>query len=986
MKDIKNQDVETAQEAVPVAPASPLGEETSHLCGGNLHYIEELYDRYLENNQGVDEQWAAYFTSLPQVNGQMNGQLNGRAEEFSHQGFMADLQQLSIAGLKRNGGGVPVVSSSAPVANVGTGAAAEEITKQNKFDALVQAYRVYGHKKAKINPLECKSRADDRELKLEGYGLNSADLDKEFKSNRTYFGKDRMTLRESIELLERTYCSSLGVEFMYLSDKSKKEWFMDKLESCKGNFNFNNETKMRLMERLVAAGGLEASLATKYPGTKRFGLEGGEALIPMTDELAQYAGSLNVKEIVIAMAHRGRLNMLVNILGKKPTSLFDEFEGKFSFTSDEYFGDVKYHQGFSCNIKTSGGEIHMALAFNPSHLEIVSPVAEGSVRARQDRRGDMVGDKVIPVVIHGDAAFSGQGVVTETLQMSQLKGFKTGGTIHIIINNQIGFTVSHVGDARSTEYSSDVAKIIEAPILHVNGDDPEAVIFATRLALEYRMKYHSDVVLDLMCYRRHGHNEADEPAITQPMMYKEIKKHSTPADIYADKLIAQGLLTQEGYGEMKEEYRRHLDNGDHVSLSLASKPDTKLFVDWDPYLGHEWENYFDTSISKKKLQALGEKMAQLPKELSVHRQVAKALKDREEMLAGTKPVDWGYAELLAYATLVKEGYAVRMSGQDSRRGTFSHRQAVLHDQESGESYCPLQHIDKKQARFQIYDSFLSEEAVMAFEYGYAATDPRSLVLWEAQFGDFANGAQVVIDQFLSSGETKWQRLCGLVLLLPHGYEGQGPEHSSARLERFLQLSADNNMQVCVPSTAGQVFHMLRRQIIRPLRKPLVVMMPKSLLRKEISASPLDELCEGHFMPIIKESDKSIKRSRVERVILCSGKLYYELLAHRKENNLKDVAIVRVEQLYPFPHQELADELKKYKRVEYLVWSQEEPMNQGAWYSSKHHLEIIQRTIFPKAQLLFSGRPHAASPAAGYMALHNRLQLKLVDDAFELTSH
>lgn len=949
--------------------AAPLIKENeSHLCGNNLQYMELLYDQYLKDKQAVDEKWYSYFNSLPK--------LNGIVEEQSYESLVNDIKLLSNSVAAKNRHASVGLSQNIDQA-------IESTTKQNNFDSLVQAYRVYGHKKANINPLECKKRFDNKELHLKNYGFSESDLDKKFKSHRTYFGMDKISLRECIEKLGKTYCGSLGTEFMYISDKEKKGWLMNKLEAAHGNFAISNDKKMRIMERLIASTGLESSLATKYPGTKRFGLEGGEALIPMIDELVQYAGSFNIKEVVIAMAHRGRLNMLVNIFGKNPTSLFDEFEGKFNFTSDEYFGDVKYHQGFSCNLQTSGGELHMALAFNPSHLEIVAPVAEGSVRARQDRRSDNKGNMVLPVIIHGDAAFSGQGVVMETLQMSQLKGFQTGGTVHIILNNQIGFTVSHVGDARSTEYCSDIAKMIEAPIFHVNGDNPEAVIFAIRFALEYRMKYHSDVIIDMVCYRRHGHNEADEPSITQPMMYEEIKNHPIPTDIYAKNLISEGLLTEQQYTQMKEDYRLRLDDGDHVSLSLVSKPDKKMFVDWEPYLGHKWENSFDTSIAKTKLQTIGTKMVNLPNSFTPHRRVTKVLKERAQMIAGEVPVDWGYAELLAYGSLVKEGYKVRMSGQDSRRGTFFHRQAVLHDQKTGESYCPLKNISAKQGNFQIFDSFLSEEAAMAFEYGYAATSPHTLVLWEAQFGDFANGAQVVIDQFLSSGEAKWQRLCGLVLLLPHGYDGQGPEHSSARLERFLQLCADNNMQVSVPSTSAQVFHILRRQTLRPLRKPLVIMMPKSLLRKKISFSSIDEICNGSFKTVIKEQDNSIKNPAVKRLILCSGKLYYELIDHRQEINLKDVAIVRIEQLYPFPHKELTAELKKYKHVDYLVWCQEEPMNQGAWYSSKHHLEIIQKTVFSKAQLLFSGRPHAASPAAGYMALHHKLQLQLIEDAFNI---
>ncbi|MCH9665614.1 MAG: 2-oxoglutarate dehydrogenase E1 component [Gammaproteobacteria bacterium] len=955
--------------------------DISHLAGGNLNYLENIYGDYLKSINGdggassnateSGEDWNSFFRSLaaPQKYSEKNStQPANITQELSYGAFVNDINALGMRGATS-------VSST-------TGNTFSSATKQQAFDALVSAYRVYGHKKSNINPLQCKSRSNDDELKLDIYGLTENDLDEKFSAELLAVGDETMTLREAIDHLERTYCGSLATEFMYISERDKKQWVINKLETPTSYASEEKDKRLKILERLVAASGLEASLASKYPGTKRFGLEGGETLIPVLDELAQYAGTLKIKEIVLAMAHRGRLNVLVNILGKNPASLFDEFEGKYTL-DEKFFGDVKYHQGFSSNLETPGGQVHLAMGFNPSHLEIVSPVAVGSVRARQDRREDKTGDQVIPIVIHGDASFSGQGVVMETLQMSDLKGFRIGGTVHIILNNQIGFTVSDVGDARSTYYASDVAKILEVPIFHVNGEDPDAVIFATRMALEYRMKYHTDVVIDLICYRRHGHNEADEPALTQPLMYSEIRQRPTVTDIYAQKLIDADLLSENDYSKMKNEYREHLDNGDHVSSSLVINPNTELFVDWTPYLNQEWSDTCDTSINLKELKDIGKQLLQLPDDFVEHRQVKKLFEDRQAMINGDKPVDWGCAELLAYGSLITKGHSVRMSGQDSRRGTFSHRQAVVHNQTHNYSYCPLSNMQSAKAKFQIFDSFLSEEAAMAFEYGYAATNPNALVLWEAQFGDFANGAQVVIDQFLSSGETKWQRLCGLVLLLPHGYEGQGPEHSSARLERFLQLCADNNMQVCVPSTAGQVFHMLRRQVVRSLRKPLVVMMPKSLLRKKTSATMITDLAKGQFMTVIPEVDASIEPKKVNRVILCSGKVYYELLDYRQEHNIKNTAILRIEQLYPFPHAHIDEALSVYTNVKYFVWCQEEPMNQGAWYSSKHHLEIVNKGSCPKAQLIASGRPHAASPAAGYMALHNKLQFALVEGAFKL---
>jgi len=699
------------------------------------------------------------------------------------------------------------------------------------------------------------------------------------------------------------------------------------------------------------------------------------------DELIQRSGTYGAKEIVIGMAHRGRLNTLINTLGKKTSDLFDEFDGKVHYESH---GDVKYHQGFSSNVMTSGGEVHLALAFNPSHLEIVSPVVEGSVRARQDRRNDTTGEKVVPVIMHGDSAFAGQGVVMETFQMSQTRAYKTGGTIHIVINNQVGFTTSKREDVRSTEYCTDVAKIVEAPILHVNGDDPEAVLFVTQLAVDYRNEFKKDVVIDLVCYRRRGHNEADEPSGTQPLMYAKIKSQKTTRELYSNKLIEAGVLTQEDSKEFEEEYRKALDNGHHVAKSLVKEPNTELFVNWTPYLGHEWTARADTRFDLKQLQELANKLLEVPEGFSVQRQVGKIMEDRGRMAAGAMPINWGFAETMAYATLLHEGHQIRITGQDVGRGTFSHRHAVLHNQKDGSSYIPLQHVKEDQPPFDLYDSLLSEEAVLAFEYGYSTTTPGALVIWEAQFGDFANGAQVVFDQFISSGEHKWGRLCGLTMLLPHGYEGQGPEHSSARMERYLQLCAEHNVQICVPSTPAQVYHMLRRQVIRPLRKPLVVMSPKSLLRHKLAISTLEELAGGRFYTVIDEVDE-LDAKAVRRVLLCSGKVYYDLLERRRAEEINDVAIVRIEQLYPFPAKQLAKVLSKYSNVEEVIWTQEEPMNMGAWYSSQHHMRRALSQLNPDLHLQYAGRAASASPAAGYMALHLEQQETLIRDALGIQS-
>jgi 2-oxoglutarate dehydrogenase E1 component len=764
---------------------------------------------------------------------------------------------------------------------------------------------------------------------------------------------------------------------MHIVDTTERHWVMQRMESVRSAPDYSPEVRLHLLSQLISAEGLEKSLASKYPGTKRFGLEGGESLIPMLSEMVQRCGDRKAQEIVIGMAHRGRLNVLINILGKNPSELFAEFEGRAQYTSS---GDVKYHQGFSSNVMTPGGEVHLALSFNPSHLEIVSPVVEGSVRARQERRDDQHGDLVVPIVLHGDAAFAGQGVVMETFQMSQTRGYYAGGTIHIVLNNQVGFTTHKREDARSTEYCTDIAKMVQAPIFHVNADDPEAVLFVTQLAVDYRTEFKKDVVIDLICYRRRGHNEADEPEVTQPLMYQKIRKHKTTQELYADRLVAESVISEEDVSALVERYREALDRDEPLVSSLVSQPNKTLFVDWSPYLGHKWTMKCDTSMDIHALQTLAQSTNLAPDGFPLQRQVSKILEDRRKMAAGAMSLNWGFAENLAYASVLQEGYPVRLTGQDVGRGTFSHRHAVLHNQMDGSAYIPLQHIADEQADFDIYDSLLSEEAVLAFEYGYATTLPQGLVIWEAQFGDFANGAQVVIDQFIASGEHKWARLCGLTMLLPHGYEGQGPEHSSARLERFMQLCAEHNMQVCAPTTPAQVFHMLRRQAIRPLRKPLIVMSPKSLLRHKEAISSLEELAEGRFHNVLDETD-DFDKSKVQRIIICSGKVFYDLRAARRERELNHIAILRLEQLYPFPENELLEILQRsYPNIVDAVWCQEEPMNQGAWYASQHHMRRVIQRHKVDVYLRYLGRNSSAAPAAGYMALHVEQMEKFIDDA------
>lgn len=927
---------------------------TSHIAGGSAAYVEALYEDYLQDPNNIDPQWRDYFNELPVVQ---------QGQEIPHSAVRAQFEQLAKQ---------PMVAVSAD---------SEHEKKQVQVQQLINAFRIRGHQQAKIDPLGVMQRESFSDLTLQHHQLSDADLNTPFQASSLFIGKEQATLQEIYNTLQATYCGAIGIELMHIAQMEEHRWFQRQMESVASQPKMSADYKLHVLERLTAAEGLEKYLGTKYPGTKRFGLEGGEALIPMLDEIIQRAGTYGTKELVLGMAHRGRLNVLVNIFGKKPSDLFDEFEGKKLVAYGS--GDVKYHQGFSSNVMTASGELHLAMMFNPSHLEIVTPVVEGSVRARQDRRNDVGGDQVVAVAIHGDAAFAGQGVVMETLQMSQTRAYKTGGTIHIVINNQVGFTTSLQEDARSTEYCTDVAKMVGAPILHVNGDDPDAVQFATQMALDYRMAFHKDIVIDLVCYRRRGHNEADEPSGTQPIMYSKIKTHTTTRDLYTQQLQKEGVLSAEEDKQLVEQYRTALDNGEHVVKALVKEPNKALFVDWLPYLGHEWTAKHDTRMKLDELQALGRQLFTVPEGFELQRQVDKVIADRREMIEGNLPVNWGCAEVLAYGSLLLGGQPVRITGQDVGRGTFSHRQAVFHDQKTGERLVNLANVAEGQPRFQIWDSLLSEEAVLAFEYGYSATTPNALVVWEAQFGDFANGAQVVIDQFITSGEHKWERLSGLTMLLPHGYEGQGSEHSSARIERFLQLCAEHNIQVCVPTTPAQVFHMLRRQAVRPLRKPLVAFTPKSLLRHKSAVSALEALTDGSFHTIIV--DPVAKEAAITRVILCAGKVYYDLLEKQQAESLDHVVLIRIEQLYPFPQDDLDAALQCYSNLTDVVWCQEEPMNQGAWYCSQHH---FQRSIRAYEQqnnkalnFNYAGRAASAAPACGYMSMHTQEQQQLVEDAF-----
>ncbi len=932
---------------------------TSHISGGNASYVEELYDQYLYDPNAVPEEWRSYFEQLPRVDGVVT-------QDTPHSVIR---DHFELLGKRR----------ARPIAAPGTGGVnIEHERKQIKVVQLISSYRFRGHQKAELDPLGLMERELVPDLELSFHGLTPADLDTVFQTGNLFIGKDEAPLSEIINALETTYCRHVGAEIMHITNLAEKQWLQQRLESVRSNPEYSPEMRKSILERVTAAEGLERHLDSKYPGTKRFGLEGSESFIPLLDGVIKRSGYYGAKEVVMGMAHRGRLNTLVNILGKNPAELFEEFEGKKLVDTS---GDVKYHQGFSSNIMTPGGEIHLAMAFNPSHLEIVSPVVEGSVRARQDRRDDSEGGTVVPIVVHGDAAFAGQGVVMETFQMSQTRGYGTGGTIHIVLNNQVGFTTSKRQDARSTEYCTDVAKIIEAPIFHVNGDDPEAVMFVTQLATDYRYEFKRDVVIDLVCYRRRGHNETDEPSATQPLMYQAIRKQKTTRTLYAEHLVNEGIVSQDEADTMANEYRAALDRGEHVASGLVSVPDKSLFVDWSPFIGHTWQTEGDTGYDLKKLQDIAQSVCNIPDGVQVQRQVAKIYDDRRKMVNGALPLNWGMAELLSYATLLEQGFPIRITGQDVGRGTFSHRHAVVHNQRDAGTYVPLHHIAEDQPVFDMYDSFLSEEAVLAFEYGYATTAPNGLVIWEAQFGDFANGAQVVIDQFITSGEHKWGRLCGLTMLLPHGYEGQGPEHSSARLERYLQLCAEHNIQVCIPTTPSQIFHLLRRQAIRPMRRPLVILSPKWILRHKLATSTLEDLAEGHFQNVI--ADNALESAGVKRAIICSGKVYYHLLEEREARGQTDVALIRLEQLYPFPEVELKKALAPYRHLQDVLWCQEEPMNQGAWYSSQHHLRRVIHDMDPNLYVNYVGREASAAPAAGYMALHMEQQNKFINEALTL---
>lgn len=931
----------------------------SYLFGSNAPYIEELYEEFLNDPNSVEEYWRQYFSELA-------AQPGNTERDVAHRPIQESFVKLA---------------QSRPVA---VGAPDEAmLKKQVAVLRLISAYRIQGVYAAQLDPLKRKPPVFIESLDPKFHGLSDADMAVKFNVGKGDFGGqyEKLTLSEILSKLKQTYCGSVGVEYMHITDRAERHWVRNYFESVSSSPKYSADEKRFILKQLTSAETLERYLQNKYVGQKRFGVEGGESSILALNYLVQNIGKDGVEEVIVGMAHRGRLNVLVNTLGKKPSDLFAEFEGRAEIKLPS--GDVKYHTGFSSDLSTPTGPLHVTLAFNPSHLEIVNPVVEGSSRAKQERRGAEGSKQVLPVLIHGDSAFIGLGVNQAVFNMSLTRGYTTGGTVHIVVNNQIGFTTSDTRDTRSAVYCTDISKMVDAPVFHVNADDPEAVCFVMQAAMDYRKTFHKDVVVDVVCYRKNGHNESDDPTLTQPMMYKAVAKHPGTRAIYADKLALEGVVGKEEAESYVQAYRDALDRGEHVEQTRLSDYTGKHAVDWSKYQGKDWREAVESGLSAEDIKRLADKFTYVPEGFALHNTSKRLIENRKAMAAGEQNVDWGMAETIAYASLVSNGTGVRISGEDSGRGTFSHRQAVLHDQNREKwdagTYIPLQHISENQAPFTVIDSILNEEAVMAYEYGHACSAPDMLTIWEAQFGDFANGAQVAIDQFISSGETKWGRMCGLTVILPHGYDGQGPEHSSGRLERWLQLCAEENMQVIMPSEAAQMFHILRRQQLRSMRKPLIIFMSKRLLRFKDATSPLADFLEGTtFRPVIGDTVQRADNGKVKRVILCAGQVYYDLAAGRAERGLEEeVAIVRVEQLYPFPYAEAEAELAKYPNAAELLWAQEEPKNQGAWYQTVHRLERLAKG----RKVLFAGRPASASPAVGYGSLHTKQLKQLVEDAF-----
>jgi 2-oxoglutarate dehydrogenase E1 component len=940
-------------------------DESTFLSGVNAGFIAELYARYLEDPASVDESWRAFFADLADppeaVRQEMTGPGWGTARTH----------------LIGNGTAVAPPNGHAVAALAPSQAALDSIRAMN----LIRGYRVRGHLIADLDPLGLTRRVSHPDLEPATYGFTEADYDRPIFVN-SLLGFTTATLRQILEALKAIYCGTVGVEYMHIQELEQRRWIQERIEVPRNHTEFTPEGKRAILERLTAAEQLERFLDRRYTGTKRFGLEGGEALIPALEQVIKRGGQLGMQEIVIGMPHRGRLNVLTNVMGKPYAALFSEFQGNPANPEDvQGSGDVKYHLGTSTDREIGDVKMHLSLTANPSHLEAVNPVVLGKVRAKQRQRGDSARDAVVGLLMHGDAAFAGQGLVPESLELSELRGYRTGGTIHVIVNNQIGFT-TNPAQGRSTPYPSDIAKGEQAPIFHVNGDDAEAVVHVARIATEFRHRFKRDVVVDIFCYRRHGHNESDEPAFTQPLMYRTIEAHPTTREIYARRLVSEGLLREEDVAKITSDFHARLEAEFEAAKSYRPNKADWLEGVWSGFTVASGEDRRgDTAVVPELLREVGAAITRVPADFNLNRKLARQLEQKRHAIETGEGIDWATAEALAMGTLCAEGVFVRLSGQDTGRGTFSQRHAVLVDQETEARYVPLNHVRDGQAQFEVVDSPLSEAAVLGFEYGYSLAEPRALVIWEAQFGDFANGAQVIIDQFICSGEAKWLRMSGLVLLLPHGYEGQGPEHSSARLERFLQLCGEDNIQVCNLTTAANYFHALRRQIHRDFRKPLVIVTPKSLLRSPEVASKLDAMGTGtSFHRVIEETDPLAADANVRRVILCSGKVYFDLRAARRERKLEDVAILRLEQLYPFPGRVLASALARYPNAE-LVWCQEEPENMGAWSFVDRRIERALAGLDLKAKRArYVGRPEAAATATGLFKRHNAEQARLVNEA------
>ncbi|WP_018699362.1 2-oxoglutarate dehydrogenase E1 component [Amorphus coralli] len=959
--------------------------QTSFLYGGNAAYLEDLYARYQTDPESIDAEWRAFFSALKDDKDQVLAEARGAPWQRKDWPIPMNGELVSAFDTDWR----PIESAVSDKIKKKAQEKGVEITEEEALRAtrdsvralmMIRAYRVRGHLHADLDPLGIAQLEDHDELKPETYGFTGADLDRPIYIDNV-LGMEFATIREMKAILKRTYCSTIGVEFMHISDPVEKAWIQERIEGPDKGIEFTENGKKAILNKLIEADGFEKFLGVKYTGTKRFGLDGAEALIPALEQIIKRGGNLGLKDIVLGMPHRGRLNVLAQVMGKPHRAIFNEFKGG-SFAPDdvEGSGDVKYHLGASSDREFDGNNVHLSLTANPSHLEIVDPVVLGKVRAKQDQLSDIERTQVMPVLLHGDAAFAGQGVVAECFGLSGLKGHRTGGSIHFIVNNQIGFT-TNPRFARSSPYPSDVAKMIESPIFHVNGDDPEAVVYCAKIATEFRQQFHKPVVIDMFCYRRFGHNESDEPAFTQPLMYKVIKEHPPTLDIYAKKLVDEKLLTPEEIDQLKQEWRDRLEqeyqagesfkpnkadwlDGRWSGLGIADSPD-------DPRRGK-------TDVETDALKEIGQKLTEIPEGFHAHRTIKRFMQNRAKMIETGEGIDWATGEALAFGSLLAEGFPVRLSGQDVERGTFSQRHSVLYDQENEERYIPLNNVSDNQARYEVINSMLSEEAVLGFEYGYSLAEPNTLVCWEAQFGDFANGAQVVIDQFISSGERKWLRMSGLVLLLPHGYEGQGPEHSSARLERYLQLCAEDNMQVANCTTPANYFHILRRQVKRDFRKPLILMTPKSLLRHKRAVSRFDEMTpESSFHRILFDDRDSklggegglVADDKIRRVVLCSGKVYYDLLEDREERGVDDVYLLRVEQLYPFPSKSVLNEFKRFPNAE-MVWCQEEPANMGAWTFVRPYLEwVLAQAGSSQPAPRYAGRHAAASTATGLMSKH-----------------